>query len=533
MNKILFLISFVLIFIKVDAQEGYDWIPGKVTYFSSQYVYLKFDNTSFINQNDTLYKKDGQTFTPALIAKFISSRSCAAEKIIEIDVNVDDDFFVKFYKRNDLAETDKDSIKNTEDRIIEKITTPRKQLTRKRSDIDGRVSVSSYSTINNYSNSKYDQRWRYLIALNGDNVSGSKFSFDSYIRFSYRNKEWQDVKSNFGDALRIYNLSLSYDFNTENKLYFGRRINPNIANIGSIDGIQYEHRSKNYLFGGVVGSRPNYSDYGYNIKMFQYGVFVSREDTVSNKFMKNNLAVMEQTNNFNTDRRFLYFQHNNNIINNIHLFLSSEFDLYEKRNGVGKSKVKFTSLYLSVRYSPERWLSFTTSYDARKNVIYYETYQSYADSLLDAETRQGLRFRTNVRPFKYFTVGASFGYRFQSGDRSSTRNYGLYTTYSRIPYVDLSSTVNLNFLQTSYVDGGTYGIRFNKYIFDGMLNVGSGYRRVDYTFTKTNQKLAQNIFFFDIGSELIYKIYFSLNYEGTFEEARSFNRYYLNISKRF
>jgi hypothetical protein len=69
-----------------------------------------------------------------------------------------------------------------------------------------------------------------------------------------------------------------------------------------------------------LGSRPDYSNYGYNLDLLQFGGYVNRSDSIGDGTMQNSIAVMQQMNNSKTDRRFLYLQHNNNIFNKTSLF---------------------------------------------------------------------------------------------------------------------------------------------------------------------------------------------------------------------
>jgi hypothetical protein len=50
-------------------------------------------------------------------------------------------------------------------------------------------------------------------------------------------------------------------------------------------------------------------------------------------------------------------------------------------------------------------ISFSLSYDARKNVIYYQTFRNSIDSIIENETRQGFRIGMNIRPFNNLFIG--------------------------------------------------------------------------------------------------------------------------------
>ncbi len=179
----------------------------------------------------------------------------------------------------------------------------------------GSISVNSYS---DFSNTEVpdSQRFRYTLSLNAPNIGGSRFSFESYISFRHKSGEWQEVKNDIFSALKIYNLALRYDLNKSTRFSFGRRINPRISSIGAMDGIQFEKSVKNFKIGILAGSRPDYQNYGFNptISVWRLSCIQYRE---CGKFTESSVAYVEQTNNFKTDRRFLYFQHSNNLIKNL------------------------------------------------------------------------------------------------------------------------------------------------------------------------------------------------------------------------
>jgi len=267
--------------------------------------------------------------------------------------------------------------------------------------------------------------------------------------------------------------------------------------------------------------------------MFQYGIYISRTDTIGTGTIQNTIGAFEQTNDFNTDRRLIYVQHINNSIKNINLFASSEIDIYKRKKGIAENTFSLTSFYLSARYNPSRYISLSASYDARKNVVYYETYKNYADSLLESETRQGLRFSTNLRPFNYISIGLNYGYRFQNNDLKATNNYGGYFNYSDVPIIKSSLNVSFNRLNTSYLDGSIIGFRIYKNLISGLLNLGVSYKKVNYDYKSSSYSLNQNIINVDLTIQLFAKIFLSTNYEGTYENVRTYSRIFLNLTTRF
>jgi len=312
----------------------------------------------------------------------------------------------------------------------------------------------------------------------------------------------------------------------------GRNINRKVSNIGAVDGLQFETKYEKFIIGGIFGLRPNYQDYGLDLNLLEFGVYVNRSDSLGMGVIKNTISVFQQMNDLTTDRRFLYFQHSNNIVRNTNLFLSTEMDLFEKINGINSNTLKFTSLFLSIRYSPIRWFSTSLSYDARKNVIYYETFKNYADQLAEDALRQGFRFRINLRPIKYVFVNTYSGYRFRDSDIKPTKNFGGSITHSRIPYLNISANISFINLVTNYLEGNIWGARLSKEFLNGYLSTTLGFRRVDYNFI-SGSNLLQNIVLLDLSYRINKNLFFSINYEGTFQGATSFSNIYANITKRF
>ncbi|MBK9017712.1 MAG: hypothetical protein IPM82_28740 [Saprospiraceae bacterium] len=305
---------------------------------------------------------------------------------------------------------------------------------------------------------------RYAFTLQGNNLGNSRFSTDNYITFRHTVGEWQAVKDNFSDALKIYSLAVRYDLDKNSSISLGRKINPRISSMGVIDGLQVEKGLGNFMVGAIAGSRPNYTDYGFDLNLLQAGAYVGYNTSRDFKQSQSTLAFIEQHNGSKTDRRFVYLQHSNSLVKDFNFFGSMEVDLYENLNGQAKSTLSLTNMYLSLRYKLSKQLSLTTSYDNRKNIIYYESYKSYIDQLVDDETRQGLRFNINYRPLKFVTWGANASWRFQKSDMNLSKNLNSYLNFSRVPWIGASASITANFLQTNYLDSKMFGIRLTKEI---------------------------------------------------------------------
>ncbi|NTW25379.1 MAG: hypothetical protein HGA37_11820, partial [Lentimicrobium sp.] len=212
---------------------------------------------------------------------------------------------------------------------------------------------------------------------------------------------------------------------------------------------------------------------------------------------------------------------------------SAEFDLYKKVDEVEDNSPRLSNLYLSIRYRLMQQLSFAFSYSARKNVVYYESYKTFIEQLLESETQQGYLFQVNARPMKKMSVGATAGYRFRKGDPHPSNNLYAYLTYSQVPYINVAATLSATIIKTSYLSGGIYSLNLTRDIINGKLSGGVGYKFVDYNFLNTETGQMQHIGELNLNWRMNKKLSFSVNYEGTYDSRYFYNRIYGQLTRRF
>ncbi len=523
-----------LVFITVAAQENQVIREGEVSYISGKNIYVKFKSTEGIENGDSLFIKQNELLVPALVVQNHSSISCVCIPLNDFQFQVSDTIFVpiKQPKTATLSETQKEELPEKD--VSEQLLTSAENEKNKsisQQDISGRISLSSYS---NFSGPESDNlhRFRYTLSVKAANVRNSKMSLESYISFTHKLNQWDVVRENLNNALKLYNFALKYDFNETTSLWAGRKINPNIANVGAIDGFQFEKHWSNFFGGVVVGTRPDYMDYDYNFHLPEFGAYAGHSIKNQNGYLQSTLAFFEQRNHSKTDRRFIYFQHSNSVIKNLNVFSSFELDLCKLENGQPKNAITLISLYFSARYSFTRRLSLFGSYDNRKNVVYYETFRNYSEEILQQASRQGLRFRINYRPVNKLILGMSAGTRIRKDESRATKTFNGVATYTSVPWINASLTASANLMQTAYLDGQIFGGRFSKDIIPGKLSSTMQYRHVDFSYFNSSSAIQQNISEVDFTCYINKKWYFSVNFESTFQEKYNQNRMYLNLRRK-
>ncbi|MFN8357063.1 MAG: hypothetical protein U0Y10_21595 [Spirosomataceae bacterium] len=531
-KRLFYILLLFLVALSTKAQEK-QVLEGRVSYINIENVYIKFSTTTNLKSNDTLEVFLQGAWKKVLLVNAISSTSCVAKNISNETITINT--LVRFVFK--MAVNPAKLVEKKELPVVAPPTTgiPNTATTsdslKRKQTFDGRVYMSAFGSLDGVQNSFNQLRTSMSFTIN--NIHGSKFSFENYINYRPRFGA-QTTTNTFADDFKVYSFALSYDATPNTTIAFGRKNNNRMANMGAIDGLQVEHRYKHFVFGAFGGFAPDYNDYGFNASLLQYGGFAAHEINNNIGQMQSSFAFAEQRNSGNTDRRFLYLQHSNTLLKNVSLFYSLELDLFQNINGVITNKINLTSTYISLRYRPFRQLNFTVSYDNRRNVIYYETYKTFLEQLINQETRQGVRLQINHNLTKFMTINLSAFYRYQESRPEPTKNYVANFTIAQVLGNGSYLNFNLNRMDTYYFYGDIYGVRLNKDLFKSTVSTELSFRKVSYLFFNENQpNLQQNI----VGASLNFygrkRPSVMLSYEGTFEPNASYNRYFVTISQRF
>ena len=535
MRFITFIFLLSVLGAKLNGQSLNETMTGKVSFASTQNVYVKFKSTDGISAGDTLYIYVSGKIAPVLIVKNLSSSSCVCTSLSAKSLSLSQDVFAR-----KKATSTKPEIKPSEKKatdipaMVLPADTTRKAVykTVSKQKINGSISVYSYSDFSN-TGAKKSTQFRYNYNLDARNIGNSNFSIENYITFRQKLGDWSAVKSDLFNALKVYSLAVKYEPSKSTKISVGRTINYRISSIGAMDGLQVEQKLNNFSIGAVAGFRPDNKDYGFNSRLYQYGGYAAFDTKAGEYFSETSLAFMQQNNKMKTDRRFLYFQHTNSLLKDLFFFSTFEVDLYKVKNDLPQNTFDLTSLYLSLRYRISSNFSLTASYDQRKNVLFYETYKSLIDSVLQNERRQSYRLQANYRITKNITLGVETGYRSLKSDPRPSKNINGYLTYYQLPALKVSLTLTATYLESAYMTGKELGGDISKDLFNGKFQASLGYRYMDYILPESKLSILQNIGQINFFWQFSRKMSFSAYYEGTFEKHDKYNRIYLQIRKRF
>jgi len=529
-SKFWLLLIFELIGSVLLGQDNALPLKGKVSFVTSNNVYVKFNNTSNINVGDTLQLANNQA--PCLIVQNKSTTSCVCTIINNSSLKVGDEISHRTKKEeikpdNRQVKKNNKVSKKTDEPIIEKNT-----KTKNKEYIHGKISASSYSNIS----SVRDDRHRIMsrFSLNADNIRDSKFSFETYLNYQQNFTTGESSIPQRGNNFKVYNLALRFDADSSLSFTLGRKINNKISSVGAIDGLQAEKYLGDNYIGLIAGFRPDIFDYNFNSNLFEYGAYFGRKFNYMNFFSQTTVGFLEQRNRTEVDRRFLYFQHSSTIFKKLNVFSSVELDIYNKINGTSNNDARLTNAYISARYRFNRKFDITLSYDSRKRVIYYRSFETEIEQLLNDDiARQGVRAQINYRPIKTLYCGVSYSRRFQANDLNNSENYYAYASLSHIPTLGGSLSAAYNKNTSNYLGSNMFSVRHSRTLIDNKLYSEFYYRNVKYSFSNNDIASAQNYYGADFSYNITRKLLLSISGEMSDFNGENNYRIYTKIVKRF
>ena len=518
-----FIVAFLALTYNVFGQNTDQKLNGQVSFVTSQNIYVRFVDTEAITVGDSLMLAANNM--SCLIVKSKSTTSCVCEIVEGCSIQKGDEVLYQVVPKVQEKEVVKKEVLLP---VIDDVTAePLYKET-----IRGRVSASSQSVIA----SERDNRHRLMgrLSISADHIKNSKFSFNTYMNYRQILDAGETSSLQDNSILRIYNFGVRYNATPTLSLTLGRNINPKISSLGAIDGLQVEKYFEKKYVGAVVGFRPDIFDYGFNSNLLQYGGYIGTMTNNDNFYSQTTLGFIEQQNSGEIDRRFAYFQHNSTISKNLNIFSSLELDLFSKLNGVVSNEIRLTNLYVSARYRFSRKFNMMLSYDSRKRILYYETFQTEIERFLDDDiARQGLRTRINFRPFKNIFAGASYSKRFQSNSENKSDNIYGYLTLSRIPNIGGRVTVSYNRNESNYLKSNIGSLRYYRGFFDGRLNTTIYYRFVHYDYVNSLDPISQHYMGTDLSYNFTRKLLFSISGEFTTYNEENNYRIFTRLIQRF
>lgn len=530
--RFIYLVLFItIVTLDLCAQNTSNKITGTVSYKSSTNIYVKFSSTEKIKPGDTIYFSN----QAALVVKNLSSISAVCTSINNVQIEIGQS--VVFTPKEILEKVKSDTIvqvQNPTTIIVSRqdSTAPDRTIKKSKTQyLNGRLSISMNGDIQEPIDSRYTGI-RISNSLQIDRIAGKNFYFESYA--TYRHRYGIDLQNkDFFDETRIFSLAAAYQ-NERSSIWIGRRINYNLSNMGTSDGMQYEHTFKHFKLGTLLGFRPDLNNFGFNAKLPQWGVFLTDEKNLKHGPMQFSIALAQQLYETKVDRQFIYTQFTMNPTRDLNLFFSGELDYIKKVDTIIENpRIQLTSIYGNARYKFSKRFNMQITYDNRRNVIFFETYRNEIDRILDQQTRQGLRWQANYNPMRHISINLSSFIRFQGGFKNPTSNYMAFINFNQLGRTGVSFQTNFNYLQTEFIHGITYGGRVNRDFFNSYLSLELNGRLVRYQYANSEIVTKQTLVGTIANIRLNKLTFLMLNFEADLNAFDNTYRYYITGVQRF
>lgn len=278
-------------------------------------------------------------------------------------------------------------------------------------NVSGRIGIQTYSQ-NDRTNLNYDfYQPSLVVRLSASSLFGSHYAVNLRLRsrriyrpVSLRNHPQQEWDN------RIYEMSLSYA-NSQSPVRFqaGRILAGKISGIGCLDGIFSELDMSGILsMGAFGGTRPDLRTTSIQSQTRKAGVFAAVHSAKSAKSdVHLTAALAGEYTDGRINREFIYQQAGFTRSSQLAIFQSAEINVNRGwRKRAEDRTFALTNLLANLRFSPARFVAFSTGYDGYANYRTWETRET-PDSLFDEAMRRGYRagievnlpwgFRTDLR----------------------------------------------------------------------------------------------------------------------------------------
>lgn len=523
-SKYSFILAFIALTYNVHGQNPNPQLEGQVSFVTSQNVYVKFQDTKAIAIGDTLHLVSSNS--SCLLVKSKSTTSCVCEIVEGCIIQKGDKvlYQIRPKKIEETADVQKQELIPIDSYLVDEPLY--------KENIRGSISATSYNTIAEKREDRHRLTGR--LSVRANHIKDSKFSFNTYLNYRHILDQSNSSSIQNSNTLRVYNFAVHYDASPTLSLTLGRNINPKISSLGAIDGLQVEKYFGKKYVGAIAGFRPDIFNYGFDANLLQYGGFVGVMTEEKSFYSQTTIGFIQQQNSGEIDRRYAYFQHTSTIAKNLNLFSSLEVDLFSKLNEEVSNEFNLTNLYVSARYRFSRKFNMMLSYDSRKRIIYYETYQTEIERLLDDDiARQGARVRINGRPFKNILAGVSYSKRFQNNSMNKSDNVYGYVTLSKVPFINGRLSLSYNRNESNYLQSNIASIRHSNSYFDGSLSADFYYRFVYYDYVNSLDPLNQHYVGTNLSYNITRKLRFGLTGEATISDQENNYRIYSRIVQRF
>ncbi|MFQ6613115.1 MAG: hypothetical protein ACE5D2_08470 [Fidelibacterota bacterium] len=371
-----FSLLYVLVLVSLLVGQGLVHSEGKITYLTADRVYCDLGSNSGAAVGDTMtvFRRDQEL--GLIVVTNVARKSAVCLSLVPTSI----------FQLGDRVVLDKTSL--PEPVVPEEVAAkPQPAAPKKHTSLWTQSGNISFR----YTSSQFSDK-------TADNRGIGSFNYRLRSGGLLRATFWLYGRSNTIDnSFSLYQARMTLG-RAGSRFYLqaGRVFAPELAGIGSTDGILLSSRVKSNLSVGVLaGVQPDPKTLAFDPNLKKAGGYVYLNKRTDNTRTTANLALVGQYAGSKTDREFIYWSWRRERKSRLSLSLNQTVDVY--RHGKVRNRNQFTptSSQLSLRFRPFNSLTLQTRYTGRRQVVYQKTGAVIPDSLFKDELRSGLY--TSVR----------------------------------------------------------------------------------------------------------------------------------------
>ena len=400
--------------------------------------------------------------------------------------------------------------------------------------VSGRVALQ-YGAVGVFGNPLDYSQPAAVVRIDIGRLFGTGLAFTMYGRTSY---DLTDQLGRFQQSARtqtrMYELSLTYENPRAWYGYgIGRIYSRFVGGLGTFDGGQVFVRTGQFTVGVLGGAQANYITSSVNLDQQKFSAFVNYAwggDVFTTSDIT--LAYGQQRFQGELDRDFLYLQASLRFGSELFFYQSSELDLHIINDGQLTRHPRVTNSFLTLNYSPLRWLSITAGYDAARTIHLFESMKSIPDTLLDLTLKEGFRGSLTFRLPYNLSLTTSGNVRLASGTTGAAR-----TVAGTLRAFDvMGSQVNLGAhyanVQGLYTSGNDITFDLDAWIARS-LSIGLRLDRYDYRVGEQRARFRTTTGTANIQYWVSRSLYGVVTMDQVWDASRTFQRLFLELGVHF
>jgi len=316
--------------------------------------------------------------------------------------------------------------------------------------------------------------------LSGYGLNGSPVDIDVNIRANRSSYSTFSGGDQTTQRVRTYSASVSYRFNPQERLTFGRQYATIVDGIEIFDGVLFAHDGERWGGGVLVGLQPDLNDLSFSTDVREYAGYFNvhnRPGAASRWAFATGLVGAYAQSVVSREYLFLQATYDSKWLS---FYANQEVDFNRgwKTDVAGLDPVELTGTFVSLRVHAAQWLDLNAGYDNRQNVYQY---WDYVDPLVvfDRTNRQGAWAGALFRAGRHVDIGVE-GRQIDGGVPGPANSYSLNLGVGRFTRANFGVRLRGTHFSNLQSNGDLYALSAGSAVGGGVhLDVSGG--RLDET----------------------------------------------------